>query len=230
LYGDGQTADKGNKLFVGYPIRANFDYQFNGIWQTSELAAATIYKQVPGSVKVVDQNNDGLISSSNNIDDRVYLGTQLPNWVMGVTNRINYKDFDFSFFVYYRNGVQYSNSTLSGTFGDLGGRYNQLASLDYWTKDNPSNTYFSPFVANPYRGAINYQDASFLRVSDITLGYTFSKKLRDNWKIASARFYAQLSNPFIISKYTGFDPEFNSAIYQDDVPSTLVTFGLNISF
>lgn len=230
LYGDGQTVDKGNKLFVGYPIRANFDYQFAGIWQTADIATAAIYKQVPGSVRVVDQNNDNLISSSNNIDDRVYLGTQMPNWVLGVTNRINYKDFDFSFFVYYRNGVQYSNSTLSGTFGDLGGRYNQLASLDYWTKDNPSNTYFSPYVANPYRGAINYQDASFLRVSDITLGYTFSKKLRDNWKISSARFYAQLSNPFIFSKYTGFDPEFNSAIYQDDVPSTLVTFGLNISF
>lgn len=230
LYGDGQTVDKGNKLFVGYPIRANFDYQFAGIWQNADSVLAKTYKQVPGSVRVVDQNNDGQISSTNNIDDRVYLGTQMPNWIMGITNRFNYKNFDFSFFVYYRNGVQYSNSTLSGTFGELGNRYNSLASLNYWTKDNPSNTYFSPFVANPYRGAINYQDASFLRVSDITFGYTFPKKLRDSWKITNARFYAQLTNPFIFTKYVGFDPEFNSAIYQDDVPSTLVTFGLNISF
>ena len=191
---------------------------------------AKVYKQLPGSVRVVDQNNDNQISSTNAIDDRTYLGTQLPNWVMGFTNRFNYKNFDVSCFIYYRNGTQYSNSTLSGTFGDLGGRYNQLASLDYWTKDNPSNTYFSPYVANPYRGAINYQDASFIRVSDITFGYTLQQETLKRMKLSNARFYAQVSNPFIFSKYTGFDPEFNSAIYQDDVPSVLFTMGLNISF
>lgn len=230
LYGDGQTEDKGNKLFVGYPIRANFDYQFAGIWQTADSTLAKVYKQVPGSVRVVDQNNDNQISTTNSIDDRRYLGTQMPNWLLGITNRFNYKNFDLSFFLYYRNGVQYSNSTLSGTFGDNGSRYNSLSELNYWTKANPSNTYFSPWAANPYRGAINYQDASFLRVSDITFGYTLSKKIRDNWKISNARFYGQLTNPFIFTKYTGFDPEFNSAIYQDDVPSVLVTFGVNISF
>lgn len=230
LYGDGQLVDKGNKLFVGFPIRGNFDYQFAGIWQMADSNAAKVYKQVPGSVRVVDQNGDNLISSTNAIDDRTYLGTQLPNWIMGMTNRFNYKNFDLSFFLYYRNGVQYSNSTLSGTFGELGTRYNSLASLNYWTKDNPSNTYFSPFVANPYRAAINYQDASFLRVSDITLGYTLPQSLKNRLKMSNARVYAQVSNPFIFTKYTGFDPEFNSAIYQDDVPSVLVTMGLNISF
>ena len=230
LYGDGQLVDKGNKLFVGYPIRGNFDYEFAGIWQLADSNTAKIYKQVPGSVRVVDQNGDGQISSTNAIDDRTYLGTQLPNWLMGMTNRFNYKNFDFSFFIYYRNGVQYSNSTLSGTFGDIGTRYNSLASLDYWTKDNPSNTYWSPFVNNPYRSAINYQDASFLRISDFTLGYTLPQSLKNKLKMSNARIYAQVSNPFIFSKYTGFDPEFNSAIYQDDVPSVLVTMGLNISF
>lgn len=230
LYGEGQTFDKGNKLFVGYPIRANFDYQFAGIWQLDETDAAKSYGQLPGSVKVVDQNGDGKISSSGDIDDRVVLGTQLPNWLLGVTNRFNYKNFDLSFFMYYRNGGQYSNSTLGGTFGELGTRYNSLASLNYWTKDNPSNTYFSPYVANPYRSAINYQDASFLRISDITAGYTLPKKLMSKYKVANARIYAQVSNPFIFTKYTGFDPEFNSAIYQDDVPAAIYSLGVNFSF
>lgn len=230
LYGGDQTFDKGNKLFVGYPIRANFDYEFAGIWQLADSTVAKGFGQLPGSVRVVDQNKDGKISSSNDIDDRRVLGTQLPKWLLGVTNRFNYKSFDLSFFVYYRNGVQYSNSTLSGTFGELGTRYNSLASLDYWTKDNPSNTYFSPFVANPYRSAINYQDASFLRISDITVGYTLPKSIVNKYKIVNARFYAQVSNPFIFSKYIGFDPEFNSAIYQDDVPSAIYTLGVNISF
>ena len=154
----------------------------------------------------------------------------MPKWLLGITNRFNYKNFDLSFFIYYRDGVQYSNSTLSGTFGELGTRYNSLASLDYWTKDNPSNTYFSPFVANPYRGAINYQDASFLRISDITIGYTLPNSLLTKYKIANARFYAQVTNPFIFSNFIGFDPEFNSAIYQDDVPSAIYSLGVNISF
>lgn len=229
LYGDGQSVDIGNKLFVGQPIRANFDYKYAGIWQLADSSGAKGYNQAPGSVRVVDQNKDGKISSATNADDRVVLGTQLPNWILGVTNRFNFKRFDFSFFIYYRNGVQYSNSTLSGTFGELGTRYNSLASLDYWTKDNPSTTYFSPYVANPYRGAINYQDASFLRISDFTLGYTLPKKKLDKMKISNARFYAQVSNPFVFTDYIGFDPEFNSAIFQDDVPNVIYTVGVNIS-
>jgi TonB-linked SusC/RagA family outer membrane protein len=231
LYGDGQTVDKGNKLFVGYPIKANFDYKFDGIWQTADKDLATKYKQVPGSVRVVDANNDGVISSTEGIDDRMYLGTQLPNFLMGMTNRFKYKEFDFSFFTYYRNGTQYNNSTLSGTFGEIGAtRYNKLASLDYWRSDNPSNTYFGVVAANPYRSAINYQTASFLRISDITLGYSLPKGVMNRMKLNNARVYAQVINPFITSKFTGFDPEFNSAIYQDDVPSMTISLGLNVSF
>lgn len=231
LYGDGQQADKGNKLFVGYPIRANFDYEFNGIWQTADKDLAAKYGQVPGSVRVVDQNNDGKISSTDGIDDRVYLGSELPNFIMGMTNRFKYKNFDLSFFAYYRNGTLYNNRTLSGTFGEIGAqRYNKLAELDYWTSNNPSNTYFGVAAANPYRSAINYQDASFLRISDITLGYNIPKGLMEKWKFYNARVYTQVSNPVIVSKFVGFDPEFNSAIYQDDVPSVTFSLGVNLSF
>lgn len=230
LYGEGQKVDKGNKLFVGYPIRSNFDYKFDGIWQTADKDLATKYKQVPGSVKVVDSNNDGQISSTEGIDDRMILGTALPKFLMGMTNRFKYKSFDLSFFAYYRNGTEYKNNTLSGTFGDIGTRYNSLASLDYWRSDNPSNTYFGVVAANPYRAAITYQDASFLRISDITFGYTLPKDKLDKFKMSNARIYTQVINPLIFTKYTGFDPEFNSAIYQDDVPSMTVSVGLNVSF
>lgn len=231
LYGNGQTVDKGNNLFVGYPIRANFDFKFDGIWQTADKDLATKYKQVPGSVRVVDQNNDGQISSTDAIDDRMYLGTQLPNWILGITNRFKYKNVDFSFFTYYRNGVQYRNNTLAGTFGEIGStRYNKLAGLDYWRSDNPSNTFFGTVAANPYRNAIFYQDASFLRISDITLGYTLGNRALNKVKMSNARLYLQVLNPFVFSNFTGFDPEFNSAIFQDDVPSATYSFGVNISF
>lgn len=230
LYGDGQTIDKGNRLFVGYPIRSNFDFKFDGIWQTADADLAAQYNQVPGSVRVVDTNDDGRISSTEGIDDRMILGTALPNFLMGITNRFRYKSFDMSFFAYYRNGTEYFNNTLRGTFGDRGTRYNVLASLDYWRPDNPSNTYFSAVSANPYRNAINYQDASFLRISDITFGYTVPPSALDKLKLGNARVYAQFINPFIFTKYTGFDPEFNSAIFGDDVPSMTVSVGVNLSF
>jgi hypothetical protein len=62
------------------------------------------------------------------------------------------------------------------------------------------------------------------------LGYKLPNNVMEKLKLSSARFYTQVSNPFVISKFTGFDPEFNSAIYQDDVPSVAYTLGLNISF
>jgi TonB-dependent starch-binding outer membrane protein SusC len=71
LYGGTVTKDIANKLFVGESLRTNFYYQFDGIWQTSEAAEAAKYGQVPGSVKVVDQNKDGKISSATDTDDRV---------------------------------------------------------------------------------------------------------------------------------------------------------------
>jgi hypothetical protein len=69
-----------------------------------------------------------------------------------------------------------------------------------------------------------------LRISDITLGYTLSPKALSALKLGSARIYGQISNPFVFTKFTGFDPEFNSSIYQDDVPSMIYTFGVNVSF
>jgi len=230
LYGGSVTSDIANKLFVGKPLRANFYYQFDGIWQNSEATEAAKYGQVPGSVKVVDQNNDGKISSSAGSDDRVYLGTELPKWIGGINNTISYKQWDFSFFIYTRQKSQFKNAMLAGTMGELGGRYNHL-NLNYWTTDNPTNDYYGVWQANPYREAIQYQDASFWRLSNITLGYTLPNTLLDRLKFSRMRCYVQANNPFVYTKKKiWMDPEFNSGAYQDDVSSSTIIFGVNISF
>ncbi len=107
LYGGTVTRDIANKLFVGESLRANYYYEFDGIWQLDEKEEAAKYGQVPGSVKVVDQNNDGKILSSADeaLDDRVVLGSELPNWMAGINNTFTYKNWDFSFFIYTRQGV-----------------------------------------------------------------------------------------------------------------------------
>ena len=171
------TQDIANSLFVGKSLRSNYYYKFAGIWQTSEAAEAAKYGQVPGSVKVVDQNNDGKISSSTGIDDRVVLGNQLPKWMAGINNTLTYKNWDLSCFIYTRQGVQFQNSLLSGTMGELGSnRYNHL-NLNYWTANNPTNDYFGVWQANPYRQAIQYKEASFWRISNLTLGYNLPKTM-----------------------------------------------------
>jgi len=232
LYGGTVTKDIANSLFVGESLKSNYYYEFDGIWQTSEAAEATKYGQVPGSVKVVDQNNDGKISSSTGIDDRIVLGNQLPKWIAGINNTFTYKSWDFSFFLYTRQGVQFQNSLLSGTMGELGSnRYNHL-NLNYWTTTNPTNDYFGVWQANPYRQAIQYKNASFVRLSNVTLGYNLPKTALNAIKFSNLRFYLQANNPKLWTKEKGIwmDPEFNSGTYQDDVPNATYIFGISASF
>ena len=232
LYGGTVTKDIANRLFVGESLRSNYDYQFAGIWQTSEAAEAVKYGQIPGSVKVVDQNKDGKISSATDVDDRVILGNELPKWIAGITNTFTYKNWDLSVFAYTRQGAQYKNNVLGGTFGDLGNnRYNHL-NLNYWTVDNPTNDYYGVWQSNPYRGAIQYKDASFWRISNLTMGYTLPKTILDRMKIANIRCYIQANNLALFTKENNIwmDPEYNSGVYQDDVPNSTYIFGVNLSF
>ena len=227
---NGVSAIIGNSLFVGKPVKSYYDYKFAGIWQISDSIAAKSFGQSPGSVKVVDTNKDGVISAATGKDDRQVLGTQLPNYIMGMTNRVTYKDFDLSFQLYYRNGTMYNNNLLAGTMGDYTNtRYNHIV-LDYWTRKNPINTFYGPGISQPYKVAIQYEDASYLRVSDITIGYTMPKTILDKLKIDKVRVYLQITNPFVFSKYHGLDPEYNSSAYIDDVPNIVYTFGLNLGF
>ena len=227
---EGILADISTGLFVGEPLGANYFYEFDGIWQLDEETEAGEYGQVPGSVKVVDQNNDGKISSGADEDDRVILGSAQPKWLMGMTNKFTLGNFDLSFLIYVSQGTQYRNDMLKGTMGEVGtGRYNAL-DLNYWTINNPTNDYYGPGVSNPYRQAIQYQDASFVRISDITFGYTLPNTTLDRMGFSNFRMYAQIINPFVFHNFDGMDPEYNSGTYNDDVPSSTYLFGVSLSF
>ena len=94
-------------------------------------------------VRIRDLNGDKKINS----DDRMIVGKGTPDWTAGLRNQLNYKNWDLSFFVYTRQGLMYSNAFLNGTFGDIASdRYNRSADIDYWTPDNPSNTYYSQLL------------------------------------------------------------------------------------
>lgn len=224
---DGLKEDIGNLLFVGHPLRPNYDYKFEGIWQSKDSTEALKYNQKPGTVRVADLNHDGKISAD---DDRKVLGTSQPKWTMGMVNKFNYKQWDLSFMIYTKQGVQFRNGMLAGTMGQIGHmRYNALA-LNTWSKTNPTNDWYQLNNPGPYEDAIFYQDASYWRISDITLGYQLPAAMLSRLKISNLRVYAQVSNPFVFSDFISFDPEYNSSTYQDDIPSLTCLFGVNISF
>jgi TonB-dependent starch-binding outer membrane protein SusC len=232
LYGGTVTRDIANRLFVGESLRSHYYYKFDGIWQLDESDQAATYGQVPGSVKVVDRIPDNRISSAADADDRMVLGNELPDWIAGITNTFNYKNLDLSFFIYTRQGVMYRNGMLSGTMGELGSnRYNRL-NLNYWTATNPTNDYFGVWQSNPYREAIQYKDASFWRLSNVMLGYVLPSKWLKRYNIGTLRFYLQANNLLVSTreKNIWMDPEFNSSVYNDDVPNSTYLFGVNLSF
>jgi TonB-linked SusC/RagA family outer membrane protein len=230
---NGAVDDPGNLWFIGKPLKTFYDYQKAGIWQTSEADQAKSYGSTVGQIKVQDTNGDGKITA----DDRVILGSDVPSWSGGITNRISYKGFDLSFFVYARIG-QMILSRFHQNSNYLQGRYNQIK-VNYWTPNNPTNDYPRPnfnqeFPA--YNTAIMYFDGSFVKVRNINFGYTFSPKVARKFGMESLRLYTSIQQPFIFSsyrsKYNGVDPETSDGNVNNDVtPATRVmTFGLNVKF
>jgi len=131
--------------------------------------------------------------------------------------------------MYYRNGTMFKNGFMNNYISDAGGGGRMV--LDYWTKNNPSNEMYGMGVAKISQSdAIYYEDASFLRIGDVTLGYNIPKAKLSKAGIDRLRVYFQLINPAYFTKFHGGDPEYNSGAYQDDVPSMSFTFGLNLGF
>jgi TonB-linked SusC/RagA family outer membrane protein len=230
---NGAKDDVGNRWFIGKPLNSYFDYKYEGIWQVAEAADAKAKGFSVGQIKVADSNGDGKITA----DDRVLLGSDVPAWTGGMTNRFSYKGFDLSFFIFTRQG-QKIVSRFHQNSNYLQGRYNQIK-VDYWTPNNPNAYYPRPnfnqeFPA--YNTAIMYFDGSFIKVRNINVGYTFPAKTAQKLGLSSLRVYASIQQPFIFSKYrskeNGVDPETSNGNIDNNVtPATQVsTFGLNIKF
>lgn len=228
LYG-GTKDDIGNKWFIGKPLNVFYDYEFGGIWQNTaeDLAEMTKFNEngstyEPGLVKVVDQNGDYRI----NAEDRKILGQERPKWFGGITNYFTYKNVDLSFQWY----ASFGNMAYSDLVLRMEGRWNSVQ-VDYWTPDNPSMSYPKPsadWETPPNINLTYYQDASFVRLKFVTLGYTFSKELLSKLQISSMRMYASAQNPLLFTNFKGLDPEGASGYTN---PSTMTfMMGLNISF
>lgn len=227
--------------FIGKPLTIFFDLKKIGIWQTSEKDVAAGFGDKPGEIKIEDLNNDGRINSL----DRQFLGSAVPDFSMGITNRFAYKGFDFSFFIFTRQGSMI-RSVFHTANNNLFGRYNNL-DVDYWTPNNPSNAYPRPNENQEfpkYNSSMSLFDGSFVKVRNINLGYTFNDVALKKIGFSSLRLYSSIQNPFIWSEYRsvhkGVDPETfidgEQGVDAGQVTANITppvvqyTFGINVKF
>jgi TonB-linked SusC/RagA family outer membrane protein len=202
----GLTADVGNLRWVGQPINVYYDYRYIGLWQIADTALArTSCGCKAGSVRVADLNNDGKL----NADDREIIGRHynFPKWQGSMNNRVTFKNFDASVLTTARIGFQI-NDAFTAAYSNLAGRFNNI-SVTYWTPENQSGTEPRPSVdgLGNFASARNYKDGSFVRIRDISLGYTLSPKHASRLSSKGARVYVRAQDPFIFTDYKGWDPE-----------------------
>lgn len=229
LFGTGED-DIGNQWFIGEPLTVWYDHDMIGIWQLDEAAQADEYGRTPGEIKLRDVDGDNRI----NEDDRVILGSDMPTLSVGFGNRLRYRDFDFSFFLFgsfghtIYNEFRVNNSSLQG-------RYNNL-DVNYWTPDNPSNDTPKPDGSREFplnSSSRGYQSGDFLKIRNVQLGYNLSNSLTNTLGIRSARVYVNADTPYVFSNLEGgLDPEsYGGVIGAGSGPATrLFTFGMNINF
>jgi TonB-linked SusC/RagA family outer membrane protein len=225
LYGSNRN-DVGNSWFIGQPISVFYDMVFDGIWQEKDAAAAAVYGRTPGHIRVKDLNNDKLL----NADDRAILGSPFPKWTGGITNSFSFKNFELSVFFNTRQRFMVSSELYAPN--NLEGRYNIPTFVNYYTPANPSNDFPQPVTAganNPNLNVLRYRDASFVRLRNATLSYSFGTKTLQAAGIQSLRLYVSGNNIFTFTKFKGWDPEAGNttASYPNQ---RLILFGLNASF
>jgi TonB-linked SusC/RagA family outer membrane protein len=225
----GVEQDIGNGWFVGHPVEVFYDYDKIGIWQLGEEEEATLYGRVPGMLKIRDVNNDTIINDL----DRVILGTPRPKWTAGLNSVMRYKNFDLTIFAYARIGHMVSDGIETQWAPD---RRENSMERDYWTPNNPTNEYprIDPGLTRSgwsEATTLRYKDGSYVKIRDITLGYTIPTDLTMKASISSIRIYATLKNYFAFGKYFSqgrYDPEYRGALSKP-IPK-MVAFGANLTF
>lgn len=204
LYGTG-VDDLANAWFIGHPIRVNYDFVVEGVWQLDEAEEAALWGSQPGFVKLKDVDGDGELTGA----DRQIIGQQDPKFMWGLTNTFSYKNFNLNIFLHGVHGVTRFNGlkTDDETYSTV---RRSTTVKNWWTPENPTNEFvMNDFSAERMSGirARWYENASFLRVKDISLSYTLPANLIKKTGMGTIRIYITGRNLLTITEYGGVDPE-----------------------
>lgn len=227
LYGDGKD-DLANRWFIGEPMRVDYNLKQLGVWQEEEAEEAKRYGQVPGQIKVWDKDDNGSIDEE---DYTILSPLGMPDWTGGMTNTFVYKNFDLSIFAYARVGGMYGDEFTYGFTSNDNEHWNKL-DVEYWTPENRNNKWPSVGAQSYYTQVLGRVNGTFLKIQNITLGYTFPKQIIKKAMLNDLRLYFSAQNPFTFSSYLGSDPEVigeNLATQLSLYPMSF-SFGVNVKF
>jgi len=220
--------DVDNNWFIGYPIRVYYAYKFGGIWQLDDEITPDQpnANAKPGNVRIVNISGNEKISADH---DRVKYSRE-PKWYGSLTSNLSWKWLDLMLDFYTLQGGYFRNPYMydSNSGGSLQGSRNGVK-VDYWTPENPSNTFPRPASSNPdpYLSLAAYQDQSYIRLRAATLGFTLPKKWVSAVRVSNARAYVTGSNLWTKTDILSYSPELSTGSYPE---SSTVIFGLNVSF
>lgn len=215
-------------LRKGEPLGTFYGLRFEGIVQSEEdvshLPTVNGSTLKPGDIKYADTDGNGRING----DDRVVLGSIQPNFTYGFSSQLKWKRLDANITFSGSQGNKLFNA-LGRRLEETGDSYNLLKTvLNSWTIDNPSQRY--PYASNErpmsYIDSRYVEDASYLKLRNLTVGYTLPLPAG-----AKARLFATASNLLTLTSYSGYDPEVASGTDSGVYPSSRsFVFGVELTF
>lgn len=217
--------DVANKWFIGKPILVNYDYVWDGVWQSDQAALAAQWGSQPGFARLLDVDGNKDLTAN----DRQVIGQQDPKWLWGMSNSFAWKGFNLEVFIHGVHGITRENRLLQDASASSEVRRNVLKK-NWWTATNPTNDFYANVVnAEKMKGisAVIYENASFVRIKDISLAYDFSEKILQRTGLNRLRAYITARNLFTFTKWTASDPELNFGRGALPLQRELV-FGVNI--
>ena len=229
--------DVTNGWFIGHPVSAIWDYKVTGIWQKDEVKEAAKYSQRPGDPKVQNiytdddkVNADGSVTPVYNNKDKQFMGETTPPIHWSLRNSFTiFKDWVFSFNMYSYMG----HKSLDTNYLNNDNNYSQITNCrnvytkEYWTVDNPSNTYARLSAQGPtgISAPARVIDRSFIRLENISLAYNIPMKFLEKYKIQNAKIFTTVRNVATWSKEWEYgDPETGGL-----APRTY-SLGINLTF
>lgn len=192
---------------VGKQLGQFYGYEFDGIYQSEdEVKNLPASGAVPGAVKYKDTDGNHEITPN----DRVVIGDANPDFTWGISNDFSYKGFDLNvlFTGIHGNDILNLNRVSLEQTSNANNALKKV--LNYWHGKGTSNEIQAAGMSVGQMSSRFVEDGSFVRLKNISLGYTFPKSLTKKLKIENVRVYLSAQNLVTITDYTGYDPEINS--------------------
>lgn len=206
LFAPAQSSVKFTKTEVGSSIGRFFGFVADGLYQSeAEIDPVFAPNAKPGDIRFRDLDGDGLLTDK----DRDYIGSPLPKFSYGLSGNIAYKGFDMSMLWFGVSGNKIANSFIPAmsSFANT-----TTEALERWTPANTNTDIPRAVIGDPNQNSIRFssrwiEDGSFLRLRNVTLGYTLPCTVIEKMRLTNIRLYVSGQNLLTFTKYKGYDPE-----------------------